>query len=129
MYAHLDRKRYGDVLDSTIGIVFLGTPHCGSNIADMTAVLGRVINSLSATTTLGLRPNIIKHDLLEALAYDSKSLQELDLSVRHLLGQIMITSFYETLPLPPLKTPVGHAHSRVCSLIREFLLTVIYSRL
>lgn len=105
----MDQVRYGDLLDSTIGIVFLGTPHCGSNIADTALVVGRAVNALSATLSIGTMPNVVKQDLLDALAYDSQGLQELDLSVRHILGKISVTTFYETLPLPPLRTPVSKA--------------------
>lgn len=109
----MDQKRYGSVLDSTIGIVFLGTPHCGSNVADLGDIVGRVVNILSATATMGSVPSIIKRDLLDALAYDSRSLQELDISVRQILGKIMVTSFYELLPQPPFSTPVS-AWSPLC---------------
>lgn len=107
----MDRKRYGSVLNSTIGVVFMGTPHCGSNLADLGDILGRIINVLSATTTFGAVSSIIKRDLLTALAYDSRSLQELALSVRQILGKVMVTSFYETLPQPPFNTPVSASSS------------------
>ncbi|KXJ84660.1 hypothetical protein Micbo1qcDRAFT_181462 [Microdochium bolleyi] len=107
VFAHMDRKRYGSVLNSTIGVVFMGTPHCGSNLADLGDIVGRVVNFLSATTTLGAVSSVIKRDLLTALAYDSRSLQELDLSVRQVLGKIMVTSFYELLPQPPFNALVA----------------------
>ncbi|KAH7033044.1 uncharacterized protein B0I36DRAFT_104322 [Microdochium trichocladiopsis] len=122
VFAHMDQKRYGDVLDSTIGVVFLGTPHCGSNLADLGVVLGRFVNILSATGTMGVISNPIKRDLFDALTYDSESLQELDISVRHLLGKIMVISFYETLPLPPLKTPVVSRQSAILGLPDEDIL-------
>ncbi|KAH7007923.1 uncharacterized protein B0I36DRAFT_202569, partial [Microdochium trichocladiopsis] len=49
VFAHLDQKRSGAVLDSNVGVVFLGAPHSGSSLVDVEGTIGRVINILSAT--------------------------------------------------------------------------------
>lgn len=82
VFAKLDQKRYGIVLKTTIGVVFMSTPHSGSNLADLGDSVGRIINFIWATTTLGTVSNITRRDLLTALADRSKDLHELDLSVR-----------------------------------------------
>lgn len=107
MFAKLDQGRYGFVLKDTIGVVFMGTPHSGSNSADLGDSVCRVINFLLATTTLGTVSSIVRRDLLTALADGSKDLHELDLAARQILDNIMVTSFYETLPQYPFNKPAS----------------------
>lgn len=107
MFAHLDQERYGSLLQSTIGVIFLGTPHRGSNLADIATIVGRIINLATAPATIGASSSVIRRDLLSLLCYDSEILQELDFSARNLWDNISVASFYETLPTPPLSIPVS----------------------
>lgn len=102
VFAHEDDTTYGAVLKSVIGIVFLGTPHRGSDLATLGSVVGNIINSLAV-----IQPGVVKRDLLDHLNYDSSALQDLVLSARNRLNNIAIVSFYETEPMPPFSSPVS----------------------
>ncbi|KAK7408618.1 hypothetical protein QQX98_009220 [Neonectria punicea] len=119
VFAHLDHERYGSLLQSTIGVLFLGTPHRGSNLADMATIVGRIINLATAPATIGASSSVIRRDLLSVLSYDSESLQELDFSARNLWDKITVASFYETLPTPPLSIPVVTRQSAVLGISGE----------
>ena len=75
----------------------MGTPHKGSDLASFLDV----INAL--TKVLFQRP---ADEIVKDLASNSRHLLELDQLLRFKLGSIDIYSFYELLPVPPLKKPV-----------------------
>ncbi|EXK26983.1 hypothetical protein FOMG_16422 [Fusarium oxysporum f. sp. melonis 26406] len=95
--AHENDDLYGDVLKSVRGVVFLATPHRGSNAANLASICGSIVNSFASA---GLGPKTVRTDLLKTLIYDSDTLQDLTMSARNRLGNIHVVSFYETLPLP-----------------------------
>lgn len=98
MYAHEDDKAYSEIVKCIAGVVFLGTPQRGSNVATFSAVAAKVINACAALNPL------IKSDLLDHLSLDSTALQDLTLSARNRFLDMKVWSFYETKPLsvPPL---------------------------
>jgi hypothetical protein len=83
------------LLKSVAGIVFLGTPHRGSSIASLGALVGRIINVFLVAKS-------IRTDHLRYLEYESKALQDLTDSACNRLANIKIVSFYETKPEPAL---------------------------
>lgn len=101
MFAHEDQANYGRVLKSIIGIMFLGTPHKGSDLASLGRIVGTIINSLTITKPA------VKRDLLDQLKYDARELHDLSLSVRNRLQDMTVVTFYETKPLPPLSSLVS----------------------
>ena len=66
-------------------MMFLGTPHHGSNLA-------KVLNAVLAASTIGLTP---KHYIAE-LAEDSTMIEDLNEQFRHYAADLQIASFYET---------------------------------
>ena len=104
MFAHEDDAVYGRLLRSVAGVVFLGTPHKGSNAANLGSVIGRIINVFLATASSGLQTRTIRTDLLDYLKNDSQALQALSISVRNRLADLMIISFYESEVLPPFSS-------------------------
>jgi hypothetical protein len=96
---HEQDHRYSSIVRSTIGIVFLGTPHAGSKLASWTA-FSRDLIEISP-----LGPSIIRKDLLKDLETNSRTLQLISDSFQHRAMVLKIASFYErefTLPLKHL---------------------------
>lgn len=101
VYANEDKTRYGDVLQLTLGVVFLATPHKGSDIADFASVLVTILNTCQAVATVGLRPMVARADLLAYLNSNSDALQDLNRSALYRLEALTIESFYENKVTPP----------------------------
>jgi hypothetical protein len=79
------------LLDATIGIVFLATPHQGSKIANKGAYLAKI-----AKYTGVVRPN---REVLQSLKQNSGELFDKVEQFRGICGGIKICSFFETLTL------------------------------
>lgn len=92
--------------------MFLGTPHRGSNLATIGSIVGKIIN----IGNLGLGGAIVKTNLLDSISYDSRSLQDLEVSVRNRLHDLAVVSFYETQTMPKLSTLVKNAFPAFASL-------------
>lgn len=74
-----------------------------------------VINGVVKTVARGLAADLIIKDL----SSNSRHLLELDGLLRMKLGKIDIYSFYELLPLSPLKSPVVERHSALLNIPSE----------
>lgn len=74
-----------------------------------------VMNSVVKTFARGLPTDLIIKDL----SSNSRHLLELDGLLRVKLGKIDIYSFYELLPMAPLKSPVVERHSALLNLPNE----------
>ncbi|KXX73339.1 Ankyrin repeat domain-containing protein 50 [Madurella mycetomatis] len=118
IFAHEDNGVYGRLLKSVAGVVFLGTPHKGSNAATLGTLVGRIVNTFVAATSAGFQTRLIRTDLLDYLSYDSKHLQDLGVSVRNRLADLAVVSFYESeaqYPLSVLEASLpSHPQSNVC---------------
>ncbi|OIW34693.1 hypothetical protein CONLIGDRAFT_658495 [Coniochaeta ligniaria NRRL 30616] len=117
--AHEDDMFYGKLLSSVTGIVFMGTPHKGSSVANLGSVVGRIVNTCVATSTATLQSKAIRTDLLDYLNSDSKVLRDLAVSVRNRLQDLTVVSFYETEALSPLSAMIVDQASSVLSIPRE----------
>lgn len=93
------QKLYGDIKSSTIGVVFFGTPHAGSDIARWT----RVIRDIANAATFGNA----RSDLIKNLERRSGELAELAASSVERLEELQIISVYERKPLGALGLIVG----------------------
>lgn len=96
LQARLD-KQYESINKATRGIIFLGTPHRGSDKANYGKVLANI-----ATSAL----NIPSPRLLGALQTNSPTLFRLTSDFQHQLPMYQIVSVYEMKPTGPLKTLV-----------------------
>jgi hypothetical protein len=104
VYAHEDDMA---VLTSIIGVIFLGTPQRGSEMANIGAIAGRVINACAMASSAGLHNRVVRRDLLNDLSFDSKALEDLSVSVRNRLAGMEVVSFYETKALSPFNCLVS----------------------
>ncbi|KAL8670217.1 MAG: hypothetical protein Q9168_005231 [Polycauliona sp. 1 TL-2023] len=80
-------EHYGTLIRSISAIVFLSTPHRGSNLAE-------VLNRILVVSFQSAR------DFITDLGKSSMALEEINEQFRHIAPQLTIWSFYETLPTP-----------------------------
>ncbi|KAJ3479534.1 hypothetical protein NLG97_g8298 [Lecanicillium saksenae] len=104
VYAHEDRNIYGEILQCTLGVVFLATPHRGSDTANLGNIFYTIANTSHAIMTAGLRPPVARIELLEYLTRNSKALQSLIGSSSHLLKNLSIVTFYENIVTPSISS-------------------------
>ena len=83
-------SQYQCIKDHTLGIVFFGTPHRGSD----KAAYGKILSNVA--TSAMHRP---KSKLLDALQSNSETLMKLTSEFKYRTPNIQIASFYETRPI------------------------------
>ncbi|EFY94038.2 hypothetical protein MAA_10501 [Metarhizium robertsii ARSEF 23] len=103
-------QRYSSISKSTIGIIFLGTPHRGSE----KAAYGKLLATLAATVMNRPPPR-----LLNALQTNSSELMRLTTDFRFQLPRYEVFSFYETKPVGKLSTLVVEKHSALLEIDGE----------
>ena len=96
--AHIE-TRYQCIEKETIGTVFFGTPHRGSEKATYGKVLAKI-----ATTVMN-KPN---SKLIQALTSNSDELGRLTSDFRHQLPRYSVVTFYETKPMKMLSGLVSY---------------------
>lgn len=87
-----------NILLSTRGIIFIGTPHHGAGLAQWAGMMAQSINLIKQTNS----------DIIQALKRESETLARIQESFHSMikglrkdrLPEIDITCFYEELPLP-----------------------------
>jgi hypothetical protein len=102
-----------DILAATKAIVFLGTPHRGSKIADTAKTVGDFANVLLRVTQAATFVGTIRSDLVNALSADSNKLEALARSFHNEFDHLGIVTFYERMITSPLKTVVSPLARRV----------------
>jgi hypothetical protein len=98
VWAHIE-PRYRCVEEMTIGILFFGSPHRGSEKAAYGDILAKI-----ASTVLN-RPN---SSLLSALQTNSNELMRLSSEFKFRLPQYQVVSFYELKPMAMFSTLVSN---------------------
>ena len=91
-------EHYRKLIQAVSGIVFLSTPHRGSNLAE-------VLNRILAACIFAFSPK----QYIAELGINSPTLQEINEQFRTLAPSVSIISFFETL-----KTPIGPSQVMVC---------------
>jgi len=84
------------IVSDTCGVIFMGTPHCGSKHADFAACLLKIVSLVHSDNT----------SLVSALKNQDATLQELEHSFQQLLAKrrgtdaaIEVRCFFETVPM------------------------------
>jgi hypothetical protein len=98
--AHESDKHYGEILQSCTGIVFMGTPHRGADLASWGALLSRLVNTMTLSSA-------VRTDLLRDLKTRSKTLQIISRQFVQRGNRINIVSFYERKATRSLSTLVS----------------------
>jgi hypothetical protein len=78
---------YKDIVQSTCSIVFLATPHRGSNLAE-------VLNGILSVSIFNHSPK----QYIAELKANSPTLQEINEQFRNIATNLQIISFFETMP-------------------------------
>lgn len=105
LLANAPKSHYQDILSATAAVVFLGTPHQGSKIADTGKAVGNIANAFLRITQITSVTGSIRGDLVSTLSAGSGKLQALALSFQQQLDYLSIVTFYEqqfTFPLQSL---------------------------
>ncbi|KAI5459563.1 hypothetical protein BGZ63DRAFT_254666 [Mariannaea sp. PMI_226] len=110
--AHENSQDFGAILDSTKGIVFMGTPHRGSDLIPWSLMLANVINHVP------LRKKMHKA-LLRNLNSNSDMLMEISRQFLHRSSGLKIMTFTEQLIEPPLQSLVVPEYSAILGLPNE----------
>ncbi|EXL39953.1 hypothetical protein FOCG_17455 [Fusarium oxysporum f. sp. radicis-lycopersici 26381] len=113
--AHNGSEVYIPILKSTTGIVFLGTPHRGSDLVPW----GILLSNLVRVTSIGRN---IRKELLHTLSKDSDTLMEISKQFLQRATSLRIMSFVEQQVESPLTTLVVPEYSAVMGLPNETVL-------
>lgn len=105
---------YGNILQSTRGIIFMGTPHRGSDLVPWTLLLSNLINIAS----LGQG---IRKELLRNIDKDSITLMDISSQFVHRATPLKIMSFTEQNIERPLTKLVVPENSAVLGLPNEMI--------
>lgn len=87
------KGKYSHILNSTVGIVFLGTPHQGSGAA----TIGQIAAGVAGAFLPGAQ--VLNRGLVKNLERNSDSLFETSNRFAHICSELQIYSFFESRPL------------------------------
>jgi hypothetical protein len=102
---------YENIRTSVTAILFLGTPHRGSEETGFPLVLTAIANVALAGASRFV--GSMRSDLIKSLERDSKILKDISTNFRHQTGDIKIASFIEQKRTPP-------ANSRVTTSLSQY---------
>ncbi len=108
---------YTALLESTVGILFFGTPHSGvAGTPDIVMMVGSIIDTLSRISGPRWLRGKIRKDLLAGLKTDSSDLRHTTKRFGLLLRKrkIRIISIFETKEQPPFGRLVSNIKLRPC---------------
>ena len=91
---------YEYIIKAITSILFMATPHRGSNLAE---TLNRILQVSLISSSKNYVSDLIKNSL---------ALQKINDQFRHIAPKLDIVSFYETQP-----TPIGFSMNRIVSLL------------
>ena len=94
---------YSNILDSTIGILFFGTPHRGARgTPEMGIVLGNIVDMCLKSSGSRFFMGKTRKDLLASLSANSSTLRDVAQDFTHILDGLQIITFYELEEKAPL---------------------------
>lgn len=97
-------EEYKDIISKVKAVLFLGTPHRGTDLAD-------ILNKVLSSSMFGHSPK----DYVQELTKRSPTIDEMNEQFRHHASKLKIFSFYETLTttVGPVKTLILEKQSSV----------------
>ncbi|SPO06587.1 uncharacterized protein DNG_09277 [Cephalotrichum gorgonifer] len=112
-----ERERYRPIATRTVGVLFFGTPHRGSQFASVATVLGSIIKAVS----LGANTNT---QLSKDLEPDSRVLEQVSDGFVDKAKNLRIFTYYETQKLSFLKSLVVDQQSARLGLAGELAVPI-----
>ena len=109
VWAHRE-PQYKAIKDHTLGLVFFGTPHRGSEKATYGKILANV------ATGVMHKP---KSKLISALQSNSETLMKLTSEFKFEAPNMNVTTFYETKPMKPFSGLVSRTRSVCLGLLTD----------
>lgn len=91
-HAHTERQR--SIFVSTYGVLFLGTPHNGSDIAKWGSLLERISHAVLPKKFMDSQPQLVK-----ALKTDNETLLNINRLFIEIIGRFHIYFFHESKPM------------------------------
>ena len=99
-----EQNLYNSILNSVTAILFLATPHRGSEETSIPFILSSILNiALTGTSRL---VGSMRSDLIKAIEKDSQILKDISTTFRNLTRNIKVASFIEQKITPPSKKRV-----------------------
>ncbi|SPO07348.1 uncharacterized protein DNG_10042 [Cephalotrichum gorgonifer] len=108
---------YGRILNSTTGVIFMGTPHQGSELVPWAILASNIVNA-------AFSGQVLRTDLIETLKTGSGILAEISRAFVHRSTGLNIMSFIETEVELPLTTLVVPEYSARLNLPNEIVFPV-----
>ncbi|KAE8452345.1 hypothetical protein EG329_001045 [Mollisiaceae sp. DMI_Dod_QoI] len=108
---------YREMIDKFLGVVFMGTPHGGSDVAFWASYAGKLLNIV----TFGTRTN---KDLLLLLRKDSTFLGSLSQKFKAQCDSLQVLTFYETEKFPLLNCRIVEKESAHLEVPNEHFLPI-----
>lgn len=102
---------YAEIFRASRAIMFMGTPHRGSDIATAAVRLAALTNLGITVSGASFFVSPIRTDLLKTLARESPILGSIQDSFRHLVKNLIIISCYETEVIDGLQQLVSYDRS------------------
>jgi ankyrin repeat domain-containing protein 50 len=93
--AHED-DNFTEILKATGAIMFFGTPHRGSDIADAVNPMAKLANFWLEVSGASALTGSMRTDLLKVLEDDSSALDDINDAFKQRARDMLIYSFYET---------------------------------
>ncbi|KAL9052087.1 MAG: hypothetical protein Q9162_005604 [Coniocarpon cinnabarinum] len=121
--AHAEKRRYAELLERFKMIVFLGTPHRGSSIADFASGIAHLSNA-GARGILFPVWGLTRHDLIQGLKSHSEELEKLTGSFAIPAERISILAGYENQSHPLLDRPIVSRDSALLGYPRETVIAL-----
>jgi hypothetical protein len=93
-----EEQRYKNIVESTRGVMFMGTPHDGADAAKLALTIANIANSVTSINTVNL----------ELLRRDSEPLTEIARSFGFLAQRLKIVTIVEsnTTRIPYMRTQI-----------------------
>lgn len=92
---------YQDIIKAVTSIIFLSTPHRGTNLAE---TLNRILQVSLVASPM---------QFISELVGGSQALQRLNEQFRHIAPKLRIISLYETRPTPVLRSKIVGGSTRL----------------
>ncbi|KAH4339400.1 hypothetical protein HBH98_208400 [Parastagonospora nodorum] len=122
--AHENKPAYADVLSAVSGVLFFGTPHRGSQVAEIGSVVGKIVNLCVRASQMARLTGSMREDLLFTLGLDAQALNELAESSRNRMENLEVVSFYETQTMQGFSDLIVERSSAIMQIPGEMIIAL-----